>query len=366
MAANSIFTDFLQGVKQIGQYVVINLISGIALTATTVIAVALQKGAIGVATSYLVGPITSFILLIMVLHRLGISIKVRFDKSVMCSTLKQSGSWTASSFLTILRDRLEQMLIPHLVGMQAMGYYTAGSMPTDKLQIVPDGLATAFYPAVASGTDASQQRHAIHQVVVLCTIICVAFAILLYVLAKPLAQFLFPHSPFACQHVIQITALALPFIGLTYPVSSCLVAAGRQNQVSRVTMYATCFSMAGSLIIIMHSGLAGACWSYVMRYVVSVLFLLPCLAREFPGLLPRLPLLRIVISTGATVMLMQLSIFAAKTLSGSRIIHFGDSALCVMVGTSSLMFFIAMLFIVGVLRKSEIALLIGKPGRTVV
>ena len=354
------FVDLLQGLQFIKHYAFVNLVAGLTVTAGTVLAVWQNTGPIGLSIAYLIGPITNVCLLLITVFKLHIHVRVRCELSYAIRLLKESHAWTVSCLLSTLRDRLEQLMVPKLVGFEAMGYYTAGSMAADKLQIIPDGLSTAFYPVIAGASQNEEQRYKIQQLITLSVVVCFACAILLNVLAGPLAHILFPKSALYCQYVIQITSLALPFVGLAMPMSGSLIAAGQQSQVARASIYATCVSIAGSLTIVLRGGLYGACWSYVLRSVVPVLFLLPCLAKAFPGILPKIPLVRISVSAGVMALLLQLAIVWAGISPANASERTSNLFFCLFLCIAALTIYTFLLFIFDVVSKEQVLQLIRR------
>jgi len=167
------------------------------------------------------------------------------------------------------------------VGISAYGYFAAGTLLPRRMEVVHDGLNTAFYPVLAR----SYQQSAAHALVTvkrlglfMCAA-CVPAAIGLTLFADPIARLLFPDSPDICRTVIRITIWWLPLTGLAYAMGYALNAAGHERDEARIAISATLASLVLSVVLIQTLGLIGACYALVGRATLALAFRLPCFLR---------------------------------------------------------------------------------------
>jgi O-antigen/teichoic acid export membrane protein len=293
--------DVLQGFQRFKIFATVNFIAGIVLTLLSVGAVLAGCGPVGLSISYLSGPAISATLFLLIIHVQHFPIRIRFDFRRFRDMLNENRTQGVQQFFWVLQDRIEQLLIPKMVGIAEFGYFSAGSMPAGRLTILPDGLSTAFYPALSrqcSQKDRSTTIALTARLIMVSFALCLPFAVLLTFLAGPLSAILFRTRPDICKQVIQVTIWSLPILGLFSPMSFIMQAAGKHEIAARWGIYATVCNVAASIFLIKFFGLNGACWSWVLRSAVSTAFLAIPFLQNFPETVQSLPFVRILTCTG--------------------------------------------------------------------
>src|SRR5262249_7559612 len=71
--------DLLQGLQQFQAYTRANFIAGLVLTGMSVIAIWRGSGPVGLSVSYLTGPATSVLLLLILVHRRYFPVAIRWN-----------------------------------------------------------------------------------------------------------------------------------------------------------------------------------------------------------------------------------------------------------------------------------------------
>lgn len=294
-------TEALQGLQQLRPVAVAAGTAGLLLTALSVAAAAVGAGPVGVAAAYLCGPLVSLILLMGVLRRQGYPLRIRVNRRRCRELLQEARLLGVYHFLVGLSDRAEQLLVPKLVGVADFGFFAAGTLPADRLTVVPDGFATAFYPAMAR--DAQVGRPAVARssahLLALMLGVCLPMAVLTTFLAPAIARLLFPHNVDACRDVMRITIWSLPLLAVFKSLSCGLRANGQFDRVARAGIGATLLSVGLAFFLVRRFGLPGACLSWVARPALAAVFLVPPFVRTFPPVLAEVPLGRILTSTAA-------------------------------------------------------------------
>ena len=300
--------DVLQAMERFGTYSAVGVVSGLAVTTASVVAVLAGSGPIALSVAYLAQPVVSVWLLGREARR-HVRLGVRWDWQSAKRLLKESRVLGASAVAAAAGDRAVQLLVPAVVGLEAFGVFSAGTIVADRLGNVPDAVATAFYPWVSRAAVEPGQSNGepASSMLTIGLAACVPMAVVGAYLARPIARTLLPHDSQVGASVIQVTMLALPLLALSTGMSFCLQAAGRHNTAARVGIGASLFSVALSALCVTMSGTVGASWALVARPAILALALAPVFHATFPGALRRLPLFRILISSAGLAALCHLT-----------------------------------------------------------
>jgi len=288
----TVFTDVLQAAEQFKTIAFINVVSGVSLTAVSVLAVIAGVGPVGLAASYLVGP---FLRLTFGWSAVRKITPVRFgwQLNIFGRLLKESRFMAGQQAFQILQGHIEQIIVPKLVGIAPFGYLAAGSMPADRLRFIPEGIASSYYPAIVRDQkeSAAAAGRTAGQLIMLCVISCIPIAVLVSFFAGPIAELLFPNDSEVCRSVLRTTIWAVPLFGLTLPMSYSLQAAGRYSEAAKSVMWGCLVSMGVTIALVSIGGLQGACWAWIARQSIIAAALTPEYVRTFPAV--RLPFVRI-------------------------------------------------------------------------
>jgi O-antigen/teichoic acid export membrane protein len=289
----------------------VNLIAGLALTLVSVVAMWQGAGPVGLAATYLTGPVISLALLAAIVRRQGYRVRVRGSLRRYAELLRESRSIASQQFLANLEERATQLLVPKLVGVNAFGHFAAGTIPATRLNVVPDALATAFYPAVANGgrEDPRGAERQVSLLVIVSLVACLPTAALVAFLARPIAGILFPNEAETCRKIIQLTIWSLPLTALTMSMLFSLQATGKDRAVARSGGAAAVCSLICSVTLVSTAGIPGACWAWVLRPAILAAFLLPSFLRTFRGVPAQVPVARILCALAA--MVASLALFAS-------------------------------------------------------
>jgi O-antigen/teichoic acid export membrane protein len=287
--------DVLNGFERFKILAVVNLITGIVITSITVVAVWRGANPLGLSIAYLSGPVINLILSIILVNKNLVQVRIQWNIMRYYALLREVKLLGTQSFLGTLNEQVEQLLVPKLVGITAFGYFSAGSILASRLVIFPDGIATSYYPKIAKSLNINDNEgtQQVAQLLLFSLIVCVALAVLVTFLAEPIAQILFPRTASICRDIIKITIWSIPLKGIMCPMMYALQAAGKHDEYARWNNWATVCGSCLSFFLISRLGILGASWSWSMRSFLSILFLLPAFVRVFPGVMPRIPIIRI-------------------------------------------------------------------------
>ena len=293
--AATALADVLQGMQRIKAYAVVSLIAGLTLTGLSVLFVYSGGGPIALAAAYTCGPLTSLVLLYVIIRRSNCPVRLIWAPGRFWEMLKQCRVLAAEMLLGTLHDRAEQLMLPKFTGITQFGYFAAATLPADRLKIVPDGLTTAYFPAISRHheNDESAVMRQVRQFSMISIVTCLPLALLIYFLAPWLSIILFPKSPGICRQILEITIWSLPLLGILMPMASCLQATGRYNQSARASMAGMVVSLIVTAVLVSRLGLVGACWAFVARPAIAALSQLPLFVLSFSPAIARIPFGRI-------------------------------------------------------------------------
>ncbi len=289
--------DVMVGFQRFKAFASMGFAAGVIVTVVSVVSVFCGARVIGLSVAYLSGILTSLMLACVFVHRNLFPLGLKWNTGEIRKLLSETKFLGMELLMATIRDRSEQLLVPKLLGVAQFGYFSAGTILADRLRTVPDGLATSMFPGI-SKSYAEKTGDALDQVLqlmLLSLLACIPIAVLITVLANPIAHLLFRKNAEECQAIIQITIWSVVCLGIFLPMGYAIQAAGKSSEAARLGMAATIVSTMLTLILILQFGLKGACYSWVLRPAVSILFLLPCFMRTFPALFRRVPFGRILL-----------------------------------------------------------------------
>ena len=279
--------DLLQGVQRLGVVAVANTVSGVCLTAASVIVVALGQGPIGLSLSYLVGPVISALVMFAVIRRDQCPVRLVFHLERFRKLLWEARYMGAVQLVYSASSNAEALILPRLVGETIFGYFSGGTLLSTRLAAVPDGLGSALYPAVVEA-DRTGPRAVVRLVgrfLVLGFVACLAIAAVVHLLAGPISLILFRDNAVVGRQVTQITIWAIPLMSVLWVLGAALNGLGGDAAQARAAVISAVINLALSAFLVWQYGLLGACWSMVLRYVVWLAVFIPCSAPTFLQLL---------------------------------------------------------------------------------
>ena len=292
--------DVLQALERFGAYSIVGVVSGLAVTAASVVAVLAGGGAVALTIAYLTQPLVSACLL-WSQARWHVHLVSRWNWASAKRQLIEARFLGANSVASAAADNAVGLLVPAIVGLERFGVFSAGTIVADRLRTIPDAVGTAFYPSVSRS--AAQSREAGERSVVSMLTIgiaaCAPMAIAGVYVARPIAAILLPHDVLAGQMVIQVTVLALPLTALAIAMLYSLQAAGHYDTAARLGIGASLVSVVTSAACVVTAGTTGASWAFVAKPAILAVALIPAFHKVFPRALARPPWVRILIASSA-------------------------------------------------------------------
>jgi O-antigen/teichoic acid export membrane protein len=291
-AVSTVTADLFQATHRLPTLAAVNMAAGVVLSAASVAAVLAGAGPFWVSVAYLLGPLTSAALSLAIVHRYHFPIRLHWDTRRFRSLIYDARHFTAQRALLVLDMNAEALLVPKLVGVPAMGLFAVGTLLVDRLLVIPDGLGSALYPAMSQAYRRGRgyaAREAVRCLSLTLTV-CTPVVLLAYPGSAFIATVFFPAQAEACRQIICLTMWVLPLAGIDHAMTLALNAAGKDAEQARLALAAGVVNPLLAVALVSYWGLAGACWSYVLRFAIRAAFRTPCFVRTFS---PRLSEMRL-------------------------------------------------------------------------
>lgn len=319
----AVLSDYLQGHNRLRTMAAIQMVAGFVLTILSVVFTTIRPSIVMLGLAYAAGPSVSLFLLVMIMRRDGVPCRLKFSFSEFGALIRKSRVLILPQFLNNMRDRLEPLLIPKVIGMDAFGYYSAGTMPASRMNIIADGIVTSYYSALAKQSTKSADSSAdmAVQLIKIVLLVCLPIACYLYALAGPVSYILFPQRPQVCMMVMQLTCWAIPIAAVGQACACVLQSTGRLTEAARSVSLGTLIGAAMTLVCIYLWGIAGASIALVARSCVAALLTYSEVRSIYRSAIKHLPVVEIVISSMA-ILLIFFTSNIDKTLVSSNVVVF--------------------------------------------
>jgi O-antigen/teichoic acid export membrane protein len=278
-------TDLLEGFQRMPEVAAVNFVAGLVLTAASLVAVWFLPNPVILSVSYLTGPLTSLVILAWIVQRSGVRIRLELTVAHGLSLLWQARHFAVQQFVFAASNGLALLLLPKLIGTVAFGMFAVGTLLVTRLTIFPDATATALYALISKSAagDPRTLRRRVGFGIALSVGVCSLLAAAVWIASGVIAGVLLPSEPAACRYLIQVTAWALPLVGLEMMMVFVLNALGREAIQAKLSIVGSICSLLIGTLLISTWGTAGACWFMLARPVVAMAFLLPTLVRSMPA-----------------------------------------------------------------------------------
>lgn len=204
------------------------------------------------------------------------------------------GGWmSVSNVVSPLLVYLDRFMLGSLIGLTAVGYYTAPFDGVMRLLILPASLMGAVFPSVSAMSaigDHTSVKRIFSKAVAKTLLICSGPALILAI-AGPLLLRLWLGPVFA-EHgatAIRILAVGVFINALAHVPSGIITAMGRPDVVARFHIFELFIHVPAAWLLITHFGVAGAAAAWTFRVTVDaalLFFTALRMLKDFPKTMP--------------------------------------------------------------------------------
>jgi O-antigen/teichoic acid export membrane protein len=274
--------DVLQARERFTVNSLTTIFSGVILTSMTAIAAWSGGGPVGVAAAYISGPLLVVPLLWWIINRYHYKVGVTLNWRRGREMVWKAKYFGAQQLLSTLNLNITALAVSQFMDNKALGLFSAGSMLADRLTAIPDGIGGAVYPAVAKA--AKKGGLVVLQTVgyylMLAMLVCVPATIGGTLFAEFIARMFFKSHWEVCAQVIRITIWILPLTGVEYVFSNSLNALHKDAAQAWASLFGISHLVI-AVLLVWQFGMTGACWAMVLRPVVRLAMILPCIVSTF-------------------------------------------------------------------------------------
>jgi O-antigen/teichoic acid export membrane protein len=290
----TVLADVLNARERFRENAHIGFVAGLILTILSVVAAAFGGGPVLVASAYLAGPLVNFWLQARAVQRMGLHIGYRASHWQRYRVLlREARALALNDVVNTVVYRAQGVWAPLLFGKGLMGVFAAGTLPTSRLTGATDGVATAYFPALAAahgrGDSTGMREHA-HGLFVLMFTVALPMATMAFLAAPYFASLLFPEpsqvdARVLCALTTRITAIGIPIAALNMAIRYAVQAAGYHARNAKQQIKATTAGAVVALALAAGLGLPGLAASVVMTAVLTAMLQMGQFREIFPGLL---------------------------------------------------------------------------------
>ena len=228
----------------------------------------------------------------------------RYHRRDWTHLLRQTGIFSVATAFSIIYFQVALISVAALSGSEQAGYYGASFRVIEILNGVPWLLATAAFPLIArsAATDAERLRYALQRMFEAALVAGTAFAVVLFIGAPAILEFLGAGKLDSALPVLRIMSLGVPFTFCIAVWSFALLSIHATRRLLISSGAALALAVVLSVVLIPRYGaVGGATVTLIVEVALAAMYGI-ALARERPELRVHLrPLLKVATATAAAV-----------------------------------------------------------------
>lgn len=189
--------------------------------------------------------------------------------------LRQGFPIMLAGLATALYLRIDQVMIEHMLGSEALGVYSVGVRLASVASFFPGIVAYVLFPAIVEAQKQGPEKAEAEAIKLyrLMYATGIGFSIVMTLVGAWLTRLMFGPAYDAAVPVLQIYVWTTVFVFLTIASQAQLLSNERTTHVVAVrTIAGAVTNIVLNLILIPYAGLAGAAWAAVISYGVAVFF----------------------------------------------------------------------------------------------
>jgi len=347
------YTAALRGI-QIFRYEAIGIIlTQTATAAAGITAVSLDAGIVGLMIAFIAGSLVNIGFMVMMFRRkFGTLPRLAWDGQLVRQFMAIALPILGAQLLAKLFTYTDRYLLLHTKGETEVGLYVAAHKAPFALEFIAGAFAASLLPAMSRAfIEAKDQLgRSLEQALRYLLIISIPITVGIFVLAHPFITKLYNPQFSEATVPLQIMILALPFIFMNYPVGNFLIATNRQIWNTVNLGVAVIINVGVNVLLQPALGTNGAAVAVLSSY--GILFFLGLIQARRVAAVSLHRITRVFLQTivAAAVMAVPL-VLLQKTFSPYFLVIPGA------------ILYVAALFVVGGIRRADLALLLRAIGR---
>jgi O-antigen/teichoic acid export membrane protein len=256
------------------EYIAISVvIRSITMLILILFFVFLDLGVFYIILAYLLGALFSLFFLIFSLRKKISKFSLEFDPNFNFNLLKRASPFALSLAFASIYLSIDSVLISHLIGDKALGYYSLGYSLTIVFYIIPALLSNVYLPklSVYFKSDKLKLKSVFRLLLIKLCLIVIPLILFLYFIA-PHIFLLFYGSEFTNSIIVfQVLLIALLFKFFSFPYSFLLIATEKQNIRVAIQGFSALFNIVTNIIFIPKYGILGAAGTTIASELLLVI-----------------------------------------------------------------------------------------------
>lgn len=265
------FMDTFQAYETMEYVVYTQFVSGIVLTALSVIVLYIGYRLIGLTLVYCFGSFLALIISALYLFRRITTPKIKIDFSFWKKSLYKGAPFFYPSLVASVGAKIGIIFLSKMSGDISVGIFGAANNLVEKLVIIPDGICTAIFPTMAALYQSSKDEAAIlfQRFFLYLFLITLPIAVGTTILAKPIITLIYGIEYQAAILILQILVWWLFLTFLTMLQGYALGAIHQEKKAAIVPFIVTPCYIVINLLLIPHFKEIGAAISSVITGILS-------------------------------------------------------------------------------------------------
>mgnify|MGYP001589180310 FL=1 len=248
------------------------ILSNIFIVFLGVILVVAKFGPTGAAIALILGQFVYVALLFLLLKSNNLELSLKASINTLREIVLGSLPYGILGVLGLLYFKIDTLMLSYLKGNFDTGIYSAAYKFLEALVFVPSSVASALFPVLARLHESRTSE--IRPIYIKSTLSLGVLGIIiavLYIFVLPIIIRQFLPAYLSSIQVIQILAVAIPFMFLHVPGAQVLLSTNRfLKQIIILSIFTLSFNVILNLIFIPKYGYLGASWVTVASEVVSM------------------------------------------------------------------------------------------------
>jgi O-antigen/teichoic acid export membrane protein len=275
-----IFSDVFRAHERMGVVSLINLVSGLALTALSVCVLLLGYKLVGVIAAYIAGKALGFLVAAIVYARNFSTPRLSLDRDFWKTALARGFPLFISSQLWIFLSQIDVITLSKMSTMNSIGIYTAATVLLTKLTVIPQSIASSVYPTISSLQNSPDDtgKALCRKVFFFILLVGLPAAIGIDIISYQVINLIYGARYAESARILQIVVWVFPLIGFQLVSVSVLFATNNQNKVVKVYAASLVLAVVLQIFLIRSFDILGAavglvlsmtfqscCMSYMVR-----------------------------------------------------------------------------------------------------
>jgi PST family polysaccharide transporter len=247
----------------------------LVFAAVKVILILQQASLIAFVWTMLAEAVVVAIILLGVMSKYGLLLtKLRINIKRAKSLLKDSWPLLLSGIAVTLYMKIDQIMLGHMIGDEAVGVYSAALRISEVWYFIPMVIVASTFPAILESKKRSEKQYyaRLQKLFDLMVVISIGLALPMTFLSTPIVTLLFGEAYRDAGIILSIHIWAAVFVFLGVASSQWIIAEGRQMLSLQRTVIGAFVNVALNLLLIPVCGAVGAALATVISYSVAAFF----------------------------------------------------------------------------------------------